>query len=68
MRELAATGYLSNRLRQNVASFLVNELGHPDWRAGAAYFEATLIDYEPAANWENWAYIAGKGADPRGGF
>lgn len=67
MRELAATGFLSNRLRQNVASFLVNELAHPDWRAGAAYFEATLVDYEPAANWGNWAYIAGKGADPRGG-
>ncbi|OSX68520.1 hypothetical protein BU14_2644s0001, partial [Porphyra umbilicalis] len=67
MRELAATGYLSNRLRQNVASFLINELGCPDWRAGAAHFEATLVDYEPAANWGNWAYIAGVGADPRGG-
>ena len=66
MLELKTTGYLSNRGRQIVASCLVNEL-ELDWRYGAAYFESTLIDYEPCANWGNWQYIAGVGADPRGG-
>lgn len=64
MRELAETGYMSNRGRQNVASFLVNEL-NLDWRAGAEYFESQLIDYDPASNWGNWAYLAGVGQDPR---
>lgn len=66
MHELLATGYLSNRLRQVVASYLVNELGC-DWRAGAAWFEAQLIDYDVYNNQGNWLYIAGKGCDPRGG-
>jgi deoxyribodipyrimidine photo-lyase len=64
MRELAATGFMSNRGRQNVASYLVHDLG-VDWRWGAAYFEQQLIDYDPASNWGNWAYIAGVGNDPR---
>lgn len=67
MRELKQTGYMSNRGRQNVASFLIHDLKFPDWRAGAEYFESVLIDHEPAANWGNWAYIAGVGSDPRGG-
>lgn len=66
MRELAATGYLSNRGRQIAASCLVNEL-QLDWRYGAAWFEQQLVDYDVAANWGNWQYIAGVGADPRGG-
>ena len=66
MRELNETGYISNRSRQIVASCLVNELSL-DWRCGAAYFEQQLIDYDPAVNWGNWQYIAGVGADPRGG-
>lgn len=66
MRELNATGYLSNRGRQIVASALVNEL-EQDWRAGAGYFEYRLVDYDVASNWGNWQYIAGVGADPRGG-
>lgn len=66
MRELAATGYLSNRLRQNVASYLVHDLGG-DWRAGAAWFESQLIDYDCCSNQGNWLYIAGRGTDPRGG-
>ncbi|MGB5325087.1 MAG: DASH family cryptochrome [Pseudomonadales bacterium] len=66
MRELNATGYISNRMRQIVASCLVNEL-QLDWRAGARYFEQQLIDYDTSANWGNWQYIAGVGADPRGG-
>ncbi|WP_028108088.1 DASH family cryptochrome [Ferrimonas futtsuensis] len=66
MHELNETGYLSNRGRQLVASALVNEL-QLDWRCGAAYFEQQLIDYDVGSNWGNWQYIAGVGADPRGG-
>ena len=66
MRELAATGYLSNRLRQVVASYLIYDLGG-DWRAGAAWFESQLIDYDVYSNQGNWLYIAGRGTDPRGG-
>lgn len=65
MYELACTGFMSNRGRQNVASFLTKNLGI-DWRWGARWFESCLIDYCPAANWGNWAYSAGVGADPRG--
>lgn len=64
MNELRATGYLSNRGRQIVASCLVNELSI-DWRYGAAYFEQVLIDYDVASNWGNWQYLAGVGADVR---
>ena len=64
MKELAATGYLSNRGRQIVASCFVNELAM-DWRYGAAYFEQVLIDYDVAVNWGNWQYLAGVGADTR---
>lgn len=67
MRELSATGYMSNRGRQNVASFLVHDLEIPDWRIGAEYFESVLVDHEVAANWGNWAYLAGVGSDPRAG-
>ncbi|WP_298633626.1 DASH family cryptochrome [uncultured Umboniibacter sp.] len=66
MNQLRATGYISNRARQIVASCLVNEL-NCDWRFGAAYFEQYLVDYDVAANWGNWQYIAGVGADTRGG-
>ncbi|MEZ3115082.1 DASH family cryptochrome [Halobaculum sp. MBLA0147] len=64
LRELVATGYVSNRGRQNVASFLANDL-RIDWRRGAAYFETHLVDYDPASNYGNWAYIAGVGNDSR---
>ena len=66
MRELRHTGYLSNRLRQVVASYLIYNL-KLDWRAGAAWFEAQLIDYDVYSNQGNWLYIAGLGTDPRGG-
>jgi deoxyribodipyrimidine photo-lyase len=66
MRELSATGWMSNRARQLVASHLVYE-SRLDWRLGAAWFESQLIDYDVGSNWGNWAYIAGVGADPRGG-
>ncbi|WP_300655688.1 DASH family cryptochrome [Pseudomonas sp.] len=64
MRELAATGFMSNRGRQVVASYLINDL-QQDWRYGAAWFEEHLIDYDPASNWGNWAYLAGVGCDPQ---
>jgi deoxyribodipyrimidine photo-lyase len=64
MRELNATGFMSNRGRQNVASFLVKDL-KVNWTRGAAYFEEKLLDYSPASNWGNWAYVAGVGNDPR---
>ena len=62
--ELRETGFMSNRGRQNVASFLTKDL-YFDWRIGAEFFETHLIDYEPTANWGNWAYVAGVGNDPR---
>ncbi len=65
MRELKHTGFMSNRGRQNVASFLIDQL-KLDWRLGAAYFEEQLIDYDVSSNWGNWAYLAGVGNDPRG--
>ncbi|MBO9482210.1 DASH family cryptochrome [Salinisphaera sp. G21_0] len=65
MKELQATGYLSNRGRQIVASCFIHELGM-DWRYGAAWFEQQLVDYDVGSNWGNWQYLAGVGADPRG--
>jgi deoxyribodipyrimidine photo-lyase len=64
MRELMLTGYMSNRGRQNVASFLVKDL-KVNWLMGAEYFESLLIDYDVCSNYGNWAYIAGVGQDPR---
>ena len=65
LRELAATGFLSNRGRQNAASYLIHDL-RQDWRWGAAWFEHQLLDYDPASNWGNWKYLAGTGTDVRG--
>lgn len=64
MKELAATGWMSNRGRQNVASFWSKEW-QQDWRYGAAYFESLLIDYDVHSNWGNWMYNSGVGNDPR---
>lgn len=64
MKELVATGYMSNRGRQNVASYLWHDL-RIDWRWGAAFFEKHLIDYDVCSNWCNWMYIAGVGNSPR---
>jgi len=66
MRELNATGYCSNRLRQNLASYLIHDL-RCDWRAGAAWFESQLIDFDVYNNQGNWLYLSGRGTDPRGG-
>lgn len=64
MNELNATGFMSNRGRQNVASFLVKDL-KVNWQMGAEYFESQLIDYDPCSNWGNWNYVAGVGSDSR---
>jgi deoxyribodipyrimidine photo-lyase len=66
MREMNATGFMSNRGRQVVASYLMHIM-KIDWRLGAAYFEKMLIDFDPCSNYGNWIYIAGVGNDPRGG-
>jgi deoxyribodipyrimidine photo-lyase len=66
MNELRLTGFMSNRGRQNVASFFIHEM-QQDWRIGARYFEEQLIDYDASSNWGNWAYLAGVGNDPRSG-
>ena len=64
MKELNTSGWMSNRGRQIVASFLVNDL-KLHWLMGAEYFESLLIDYDPCSNYGNWAYIAGVGSDTR---
>jgi len=64
MRELLLTGFMSNRGRQNVASFLCKDL-QVDWTWGAMWFESALIDYDVCSNWGNWNYVAGVGNDPR---
>lgn len=64
MIELRKTGWMSNRGRQNVASYLVKDLELP-WIWGANYFENELIDYDVFSNWGNWLYVAGVGNDPR---
>ncbi|MBU3605033.1 DASH family cryptochrome [Polynucleobacter sp. AP-Kaivos-20-H2] len=66
MCELKKTGYLSNRMRQVVASYWIYDM-KGDWQAGCAWFESQLIDYDVYSNQGNWLYIAGKGTDPRGG-
>jgi len=64
MLELKYTGWMSNRGRQNVASYFAKEL-LLDWRIGAAYFEEQLIDYDVHSNYGNWMYVSGVGNDPR---
>ncbi|RCH54978.1 DASH family cryptochrome [Mucilaginibacter hurinus] len=64
MHQLNATGYINNYSRQVVAGYLVRDL-KVDWTKGAAYFAEKLIDYSPASNWGNWAFVAGVGNDPR---
>ncbi|MEY3049722.1 MAG: hypothetical protein RL365_1760 [Bacteroidota bacterium] len=66
MNELRETGFVSNRMRQILASYWVFGM-QQDWRYGAAWFEYCLVDYDVASNWGNWAYIAGVGNDNRGG-
>lgn len=62
MRELWATGWMHNRVRMVVASFLIKHLLQ-DWRAGEAWFWDTLVDADPANNAASWQWVAGSGAD-----
>lgn len=64
MIEIRETGFMSNRGRQNVNSYWAKEWKQ-DWRIGAAYFEAMLVDYDVHSNWGNWMYNSGVGNDPR---
>lgn len=63
MRQLAATGWMHNRARMVVGSFLTKDL-HLDWRAGERHFASLLLDGEPAQNNGNWQWIASTGVDP----
>ena len=64
MIELKNTGWMSNRGRQNVASYFA-KTQKLDWRIGAAYFESMLLDYDVHSNYGNWMYVSGVGNDPR---
>lgn len=62
MRQLNQTGYMHNRVRMIVASFLIKDL-HIDWRKGEKYFAQHLVDYDPAINNGNWQWSASTGCD-----
>jgi len=62
MRELNTVGFISNRARELVASYLTRDLKQ-DWRYGAHYFQEKLLDYDMAVNYSNWHYVAGIGLE-----
>jgi deoxyribodipyrimidine photo-lyase len=62
MRQLWTTGWMHNRVRMVVASFLIKHL-LIDWREGEAWFRDTLVDADLASNVQNWQWVAGSGAD-----
>lgn len=62
MRQLNETGWMHNRSRMIVASFLVKDL-HFEWQLGAEYFERQLTDFDPASNSHGWQWTAGCGTD-----
>ncbi|WP_433009343.1 cryptochrome/photolyase family protein [Kribbella sp. CA-294648] len=62
MRQLAETGFMHNRVRMVVASFLVKDL-HVHWKHGARWFMRNLLDGDLASNSLNWQWVAGCGAD-----
>jgi len=62
MRQLLADGWMHNRVRMIVASFLVKDL-HLEWQQGAAHFEEFLTDFDPASNSHGWQWTAGSGTD-----
>jgi deoxyribodipyrimidine photo-lyase len=62
MRQMNQTGFMHNRVRMIVASFLTKDLAL-DWRWGEKYFAQTLIDYDPAVNNGNWQWVASTGCD-----
>ena len=57
MRELARSGFMSNRGRQVVASFLVRDMGQ-DWRQGAEHFETNLLDHDVTSNWGKFYFLS----------
>lgn len=67
MRELAATGFMHNRVRMIVASFLTKDLA-VDWRRGERHFARLLLDYDLAANNGNWQWAASTGCDAQPWF
>ena len=62
MRQLWKTGWMHNRVRMIVASFLIKDL-FIDWRVGESWFWDTLVDADPASNPASWQWVAGCGAD-----
>jgi deoxyribodipyrimidine photo-lyase len=64
MRQLRREGWMHNRVRMIVASFLTRRLGLP-WQEGAAHFFSLLLDGDPASNSGGWQWAAGTGTDPR---
>ena len=62
MRQLLATGWMHNRVRMIVASFLIKDL-HLEWQLGADWFEQHLSDFDPASNAHGWQWTAGCGTD-----
>jgi len=62
MRQLNKTGFMHNRIRMIVASFLTKDL-HIDWRKGERYFAEKLVDFDPAVNVGNWQWAASTGCD-----
>lgn len=62
MRQLVTTGWMHNRARMMVASFLVKDL-HFEWQVGADWFEKHLTDFDPASNAHGWQWTAGSGTD-----
>ncbi|MBO6636596.1 MAG: deoxyribodipyrimidine photo-lyase [Roseitalea sp.] len=62
MRQLWQTGWMHNRVRMVVASFLIKHL-MTDWRSGEDWFWDTLVDADPASNTASWQWVAGSGAD-----
>jgi deoxyribodipyrimidine photo-lyase len=67
MRQLRATGWMHNRSRMVVASFLTKHLG-VDWRVGEAHFMRHLVDGDPASNDGGWQWAASVGTDPQPWF
>jgi deoxyribodipyrimidine photo-lyase len=64
MRQLKTTGWMHNRVRMVVASFLTKDLLH-DWKSGARYFEEKLMDIDTASNIGGWQWSASTGIDPK---
>jgi len=62
MRQLLADGWVHNRVRMIVASFLIKDL-HIEWQRGADWFEENLTDFDPASNAHGWQWTAGCGTD-----